>query len=184
MSMASSVYRRHLGQAFEQLPDAVQRFHSLTGRHQLQGEVTVTGPEGRLGQCLGAILRFPTPGATQAFAFTLDATAEQERWQRHYPSRTMSSVLRTEGAWLVEQLGPVQLWFQLEASPQRLSMRLLRMTCLGLPVPRRFMPSIRAIETGDQNRLHFDVAAWLPANTLVVAYRGHVELPITGEGKA
>lgn len=177
MSLPDSVYQRHLGPAFAGLPPAVQRFHRLVGRHRLQGQVTVTGPARRLGQWLSAVLRFPTPGTDQAFEFELDASSEQERWRRRYPTRTMTSVLRTHGPWLVERLGPVQLWFQLEASAQHLSMRLERITCLGLPLPSLFLPTIRAVETGDQNRLHFDVAAWLPANTLVVAYRGYLELP-------
>lgn len=183
MSEHPSVYRRHLGAAFDGLPLAVRRFHSLRGQYRLQGQVTVIGPEARVGQWLSAIFRFPTPGAELPFAFVLDATSEQERWQRHYPTRTMTSVLRNQGSWLVERLGPIQLWFHLEANDQRLSMQLRRITCLGVPVPNWCRPTIKAVETGDRNRLHFDVAAWLPATTLVVAYRGYVELPegIKGE---
>lgn len=181
MSAPPSVYRRHLGAAFDLLPEEIRHFHSLSGRHNLHGRVTVIGAEIRLGLWLSALLRFPTPCMEQEFEFVLDATGDRERWQRHYPTRTMTSVLRNEGCWLVERIGPIQLWFCVDASAQRLSMQLKRVTCLGLPVPRLFMPTIKAVETATAGRLHFDVSAWLPASTLIVAYRGYLELAATEE---
>ena len=180
MSAPQTVYERHLGLDYEQMPPAVKALHRLAGRYRMNGTVTVVGPRSRFGKLLQLIFRFPAQGDDVPFTFEIDAEPSRERWTRHFPGRSMTSTLSNHGAFLVERFGPVKLWFMLEATENGLSMNLCKVTLLGRPLPRRLTPRVQALERGPgesgSGMFHFDVAAWLPRDTLLVSYRGSLDI--------
>ena len=180
MSAPQTVYERHLGPDFEQMPPAVKALHRLAGRYRLNGTVSVVGPQSRFGKLLQLIFGFPAPADDVPFTFEIDADALRERWTRHFPGRSMTSILSNQGAYVVERLGPVKLWFMLEATTNGLSMNLCKVTLQGLPLPHWLTPRVRAMEHGlsasGSGMFHFDVAAWLPKDTLLVSYRGSLDI--------
>lgn len=174
-----SLYRQLLGDAdYASLPAAVQRFHELRGDCQLTGEVQTEAPAGWLARLAASLLRSPQASTSGTIAFRLQAESQRERWTRSFPGqRSMVSTMRADGELLVEQLGPTQLRFRLEAGDGCLRMRLLGMRLFGLPCPRVLMPRVVAEERGDDERLCFEVSAALPLIGRVAAYRGHLLLP-------
>lgn len=174
--MSTSVYRTHLGTAFDRLPEAVRRFHSLAGRHRLSGTVSISGAESLVGRLLALCAGLPPSGPQQEFAFELDARPDRELWVRCFPGRTMRSVLAARGDWLCESFGPIRLWFKLEAREDRLLMHLHFATFAGLRLPAFLYPRVRAEEYEADGHFHFDVDAYFPGRKLLVAYKGRLSL--------
>lgn len=112
--------------------------------------------------------------------FELNASEAEETWIRHFPQRTMRSVLKpAAGGLLGECLGPTRLLFSLSANDGQLSMRLERIRIFGLPWPMRWFPQVWANERGGNGRFHFDVGARLRRFGLLVAYSGYLDLDET-----
>lgn len=172
-----SMYERALGADFEQLPEAVQRFHRLQGAWTLTGEVETEAPTTWLARCLAWGLGTPRRATRGAIRFELLASPTVETWRRHFPAQSMQSTLRLQGRELQESLGLSRLRFRLAASPQGLEMLLVELHFLGLPCPRWLRPRIVAREQGRGQRLHFEVSADVPFIGRVAGYRGHLDLP-------
>ena len=77
---------------------------------------------------------------------------------------------------LRERLGPACLEFSLSATDGRLSMHLERIQLFGLAWPRRWFPTVWAVEWGEEERFRFDVGARLHWPGLLVAYSGYLVL--------
>lgn len=171
------MYRQALGPTFEQLPQAVRRFHTLSGNWSLTGQVETEAPSTWLARCLAWALGTPRRATVGAIRFELRAAPRTETWTRHFPAQTMQSTLRLVGQELHESLGLSRLRFRLAASPQGLEMELVGLRFLGLPCPRWLMPRVVAREHGDGQRLYFEVSAEVPLLGRVAGYRGHLDLP-------
>lgn len=171
------IYRRILAGDFARLDGAVQSFHSLQGHHRLRGRCTVSGAEHPLGRLLCLLLRLPRATTESDFTFDLRADGSQELWTRNFPARTMRSRLSVAAdRRLCERLGPARLEFSLQVADGSLSMHLEQIRVFGLRWPRRWFPSVWAIECGEQGRFCFDVGARLRALGSLVAYSGYLEL--------
>lgn len=182
--MNDGLFERALGAQYMQLHPALQRFHRLRGRHELHGEVEVFRPATRLGRFVGWMLGSPLHNARGPIRFELHAAPGAEHWVRHFPGRTLQSRLRWQQERLQERMGPVRLHMEAVACDQRLELRLLGMHVLGWAAPRWLVPTIKAVETGAEGRIHFDVAASYPWAGQVVGYRGWLALPRLGENAA
>jgi hypothetical protein len=174
---AQSLYAQLLSERYALLPPAVQRFHALQGEYSLSGRVRVEAAPTAAGRVLAWFLGAPTRSTEGAIHFSLDATAQREIWIRHFPGATMRSVLALEGGSLCERLGITTLSFQLDATTDRLSMRLTGMRVLGIPCPAFLRPRVLAEETEQDGRFHFEIRTAMPIVGAVIAYIGHLDLP-------
>jgi hypothetical protein len=172
-----SLYQEVMGSSFAALPAALQEFHSLEGKHVLDGWADVEGPATFPAKCMAWCLGAPTAAHSGPIRFELQAGAASEVWTRHFPLQTMRSRLTLAGARVVERLGPARLVFALQGGPDKLDMQLESMHFLGIPCPRWLRPAIVAEETATAGRLHFRVRASLPMVGLVTSYRGHLDVP-------
>jgi hypothetical protein len=171
------IYRQMLGGTFAELDAPVQRFHSLQGHYRLSGRCTVGGAEHPLGRLLCLLLRLPRATTASDFTFDLEADGSQERWTRNFPTRRMRSLLSvTADRRLRERLGPARLEFSIQVADGSLTMHLEQIRVFGLRWPQRWLPSVWAIECGDQGRFCFDVGARLGGLGSLVVYSGHLEL--------
>ena len=171
---APPLFEAALGARFAELAPALQRFHRLSGRHELHGIVETDPPTSAIGRVLAWCLGSPRRPAAGAIRFELDAAPDGETWTRHFPGRTMRSRLRFVDGHVVERMGPARLVFALDATGGGLRMRLQAMRFLGIPCPAWLRPRIVAEETGDGNCLHFRIEAAVPGLGRVVGYRGHL----------
>ncbi len=174
--MTASLYETLLGARYAQLAPAVQAFHRLSGRVVLHGEVETQPPASRAARWLAWCIRTPRTMTRGPIRFTLEAASTQETWTRQFPRQTMRSTLTLSDGHIVERLGAVRLLFTLEAVDRTLHMRLRGMRFLGIPCPGWLRPGVVAEETGDDERLHFNVRASVPLLGVVAAYRGHLDL--------
>jgi hypothetical protein len=175
--LKASLYERVMGHRFARLAAPVQRFHRLTGLHELHGWVTTEAPASVPARWLARLLGAPTTAGSGPIRFELVAHNEREVWTRHFPLHTMTSALSRNGDDVIEQLGAAHLRFELTESDGALGMRLKGLRFLGLPCPRRLLPVIVAEETGADDRLYFRVRASLPLIGRVAGYSGHLTVP-------
>lgn len=173
---ASSLYETVLGGQYTQLAPAVQKFHRMTGRMTLHGEVATEPPASRMARWLAWCIRTPRTPTRGPIHFTLNATATEETWTRRFPHHTMCSTLSLHQGRIMERLGAVRLFFALEAEGGALQMRLEGLRFLGIPCPAWLRPTVLAEETGDGDRFHFNVRASVPLLGVVAAYRGYLDL--------
>jgi hypothetical protein len=176
MSGARSMYERAMGEQFQRLPDVVQKFHRLAGKHVLHGEVQTDAPSSALAKLMALCLGTPTQASGGKIRFELDAASDTEIWTRYFPSRTMTSRMRLVGREVVEQLGPARLAFEICEMSGTLQMRLQRLRFVGIPCPQWLLPRIVAEETADDERFCFRVQASLPIVGVVASYRGYLIL--------
>ena len=176
--MTPSLYRQLLGADYALLSPAQQRFHDLQGRHVLHGEADVRCGRHPLAGLVARVMGLPTRDARVPLRFELEVTDEKEVWSRHFGAQGMRSVLRGRSGRIVEQLGAMVLESTLSVDGDWLKMRVHRARLLGLlPMPLRLMPEVKADETGDAQRVRFDIRvawSWLG---LLVAYEGYLEIP-------
>ena len=175
-----SLFQRVLGPAWEQLHPALQRFHSLRGRHVLQGEVCTEPATHGLGRMLGWLMRLQRTAQTGALRFVLEAQPLEERWTRFFPHTTMASTMALRSEGIAERFGLATFHFSLVAEGDALVFRYDRLQVLGLPWPLAWAPAVAAREHGDGDRLHFDVEARLPWIGRVVRYAGWLAVPGRG----
>jgi hypothetical protein len=171
-----SVFRQVMGTDFHLLAPELQRFHSMAGRFELSGKLSVKGPHGAAGRLVSAMFALPKATAETGFKFELEADARQETWRRHFPGRLMLSKMRMGAGMLVERFGPIGLHFRLQADDGRLNMLLQSVTVFGIRVPKFMMPVVLAQERGAHGKLHFTVSAQLPLVGLLAEYRGYLDI--------
>jgi hypothetical protein len=173
----SPMYQTLLGPAFDRLHPAIQAFHSLQGTSVLEGWVRTEKPDSFLGWLLARCIGTPLTAAEGQIRFELHADPTTETWLRLFPADVMRSTLALKDGGLTEHLGLARLWFDLAEADGRLSMRLVRMTFLGIACPHWARPTIVAEETGSSEQLHFTVRASLPFIGQVTGYQGFLLLP-------
>lgn len=183
MTAQPSIYQRVLGDRFDALAKEVREFHSLQGAHKLQGAVTTSPPQNWVGRLLGLSLGTPQQAVAGCLTFDLTASSNAETWTRHFPGKSMSSVLTLREGKLQEKLGAAVLTFELRAGRDgALTMVLSRLTFWHVPCPRWLRPNILAREYGEAGALHFHVEARVPLIGLVTRYTGYVCLPTSVSG--
>ncbi|MGJ7489761.1 DUF4166 domain-containing protein [Variovorax sp. ZT4R33] len=170
------MYERAMGESFDRLPPAVQRFHRLVGVQELHGWVDTDAPSTLAARLLALCLGTPLRATSGPIRFELQATPEAETWTRHFPSQTMTSHMCLDARQVVEQLGAARLTFNLCEAGGRLEMRLMGLQFWGVRCPRWLLPTVIAEETGDSDRLHFRVQASLPGIGTVASYCGHLTI--------
>lgn len=177
MLKACSMYEIALGPDYRRLHPAVQRFHRLAGRVQLQGQVRCTRAAHWFGRLLAWTLRAPRSEAEGPLRLEIDAGVLREHWVRHFPGCTMVSTLKLHQGVVVERLGLARLQFRLREQEGGLVMQLERLHFLGLPCPRALQPRVLARERDEAGRFCFEVEAHVPGLGRVVGYSGHLLLP-------
>lgn len=170
------MYQQALGDAYAQLPLAVQRFHRLSGRIVLHGQVQTHAPRSMLANALALCLGTPRHAGSGPIRFELTAASTEETWTRHFPTRTMTSRMRLVATHVEEHLGAARLRFKLLASTDRLSMQLVGMWFWGIRCPSWLLLRIVAEESGAEEQLHFFITADLPWIGRVAGYQGHLEI--------
>lgn len=85
--MNMSMYQRAMGDRYERLSDAVQRFHRLTGRHVLHGRVKTDAPGSLPAKILALCLGTPRKGCNGPILFELDASQSVKSGRADFRTR-------------------------------------------------------------------------------------------------
>ncbi|MEO1239837.1 MAG: DUF4166 domain-containing protein [Pseudomonadota bacterium] len=169
-----ALYENVLGSAFCDLPRPIQAFHAATGTWR--GTADITGGQSRAARALARLLGFPRAGKGVPVSVTTTRLGTGERWQRDFGRHRMTTtqtpgVGRMEGL-IVERFGAITVGLALVADQGRLYLIPRRWSFLGIPLPKRFLPSGETFETETASTFQFDVTVRVPVLGLIAAYRG------------
>ena len=175
----ASLYQRVLGEAYSQLPAAVQALHAPGAARCWKGRARVQRGRGLLSRLLGVVFGFPAAGEQVPVSVAFAPEAGGERWTRTFAGRCFSS-LQTEGrgrneALLVERFGAVSVALAIVVDGGRLQLVPRRWSLMGIPLPRALLPGDDSFEYEVDGRFVFDVEIGAPWVGRIVHYRGTLE---------
>ena len=173
--MTAPLYRRLLGERFDELPSRVRELHDLTGPATWGGRADVERGKSWIARAAATLLSFPATGRDQPLSVTFAPDRGRETWTRRFGDKVFPSVQYERGGCLFERVGPSSLVFALDASPNGLALILTGVRFLGVPAPRLLHPAVRTLESEQDGRYHFEVEAILPVFGLLVRYSGWLE---------
>jgi hypothetical protein len=175
-TMSWPLYRRLLGDAWNDLPIELREMHSLQAGLTARGLATVERGRGLLGRLAAGLFGFPREG--QEIPITVRFTAQngRETWVRNFAGARFATVqMEGEGRserLLCERFGPVTFAIALVLEGGRLEFVVRGCKFWGLPLPVRLAPLGNAYEHVNDGRFGFDVEIrhrWLGR---IVHYRG------------
>jgi hypothetical protein len=170
------LYRRALGEAWDELPELVQAMHDLSGDRRVAGRAEVERGKGLMARLVAALIGFPKAGRNVPVEVTFRIRDGVETWRRGFAGRAFSSTQqagrgRSEGL-VEERFGPVRVGLALVLDGGRLRLVVRRWSLLGLPLPLALAPGGEAWETAADGRFRFHVEIRHPWTGLIVRYRG------------
>lgn len=170
------LFARALGAGWRQLPEVTRAIHRATPSITLAGVASIAGAEGPAGRLVARLFGFPEEAANVPVEVVITRDGDRELWARHYPTRTMRSVMtRPDPArsTIEEWLGPFRFRLRLAASQEGIDLVPERVSWHGLPLPRWLLPRIAATERASPDSRHlFDVRISLWPFGRLVHYRG------------
>jgi Domain of unknown function (DUF4166) len=162
--------------AWAALPAITRRIHQCIPAVVLEGEADIQGAETGPGRLMAKIFGFPEAGQGVPVRVAIASDGVAERWARHYPTRTMRSVMTKADAarsTVEEWMGPFRFRLRLVASAVGIDLVPEGVSFRGLPLPLWLLPNIIATERASEDGRHlFDVAVSLWPFGLLVHYRG------------
>lgn len=174
-TLRPALYRRALGGSYGAQSRAGQVLHDA-GPSQWAGLCTVDGGQTMAARWVSWPFRLPARANDAAIRVEFSAMPGGEVWTRRIGGRAMKSRqyigLRKPRGWIVEQFGVLAFDLELRAAEGRLELSMRGMRCCGVPLPHFLWPSIKACESEEQGRFHFDVEIGLPLVGRLVRYRG------------
>ena len=181
------LYRRTLGDAWNNLSPQIQQLHSVAGESSFVGECSVERGRHPLAGLVAMLIGFPDPGPDQQISVRLVQEGDGERWTRQVGKRRFTSVQEPgRGRYqslIRERFGPVAVHFSLVVEGESLRYAIRQWTLFGIPLPLSSGPRTRAVETVETGRFHFDVEIRHFLTGLIVRYQGTLS-PATDAARA
>lgn len=168
----TALYRRLLGDRFEELPGAVRALHDVSGPVTWCGIADVTRGTNVAARMLATLFGLPCEGRGQALTVTFAPDGLAEIWTRDFAGRRFVSRQWACGALVCERIGPVVLRMMPCVDRTGLGLVMAGGRLLGLPLPRWLLPRIHTREFDDAGRYRFEVEASLPGIGRLVRYEG------------
>ena len=170
------LHKRILGTAWQSLPAVLRAVHGAGPKLTISGAASITRGRGVLARILAWIMRFPAAGDNVPVSVTFERHGRYDRWTRDFGGQVFASTF-TAGSGrfehlLCERFGPLTFGMALVPDADRLNLVMRRWSFLGLPLPRRLIPSGDSCEYAKGDRFCFDVEICLPLAGFVVRYRG------------
>ena len=167
------LYERLLGSSFARLPAALRRFHGHAGgRAEFALEVT-HGP-GFLRNAVARALRMPAAALRAPGRLVVTVDGDREAWVRTFPDMTRRTTQWIEAGRLVEEAGPMQFLFAVDADER--GMRFSQTGCriFGRPLPRALAPRVETMVRGDDRGWNVLVSIAMPLLGRIATYGGPV----------
>lgn len=171
--MAAQLHERLLGASFARLPPALRRFLAQPGG-TADFALEVTHQPGFLRSALASILRMPAAAARAPGSLIVSVRGAREIWVRAFPDRTLRSVLWIDAGKLVEETGPLQFVFAVDADERGLRFSQIGCRLLGRTLPRALAPRVEAVVRGDERGWNVLISIAAPGLGLVATYGGSV----------
>jgi hypothetical protein len=172
MSPLTPLYRRILGNDWDNLAPQIRELHSITSESVFVGRCRVERGHNPLSRLVAAMIGLPAAGDDQEVIVSLTVERDGERWTRCIGGQSFSSLQRPEHGLVREQFGAVTVHMALIVEGGTLRYEIRRWTLLGIPLPLWLGPPGRASESVEDGKFRFDVQMHHPFTGLIVRYRG------------
>lgn len=173
------MYKKILGDDWDQLPLPVQKLHTVSSTHRWQGRAQVQGSDGLLARIVARVIGFPKPGSEVPVTVTLTKREDSEVWLRDFDGQQFQSVQWAgSGDYrdrVMERFGMITVRLVLELRGEELHLVPEAWTFLKVPLPLFLLPNGVAFETASGESFVFDVTIKAPMVGQIVAYRGALE---------
>ncbi len=172
------LFRRVLGDEFDQLPETTRRLHRGRPAIIAEGEAVVAPAQHPIAKFLSRRFHLPTEEGRVPVRVVIESRDGREHWTRFFADKPMRSLMSAApGGLIEEQFGPVSIRMKLVARPDGLDMERMSGRLWSIPIPRFLLPRIVAQERVDEAGRHrFEVEITLPTVGRLVAYRGYLVL--------
>jgi hypothetical protein len=170
------LYRRLLGEAWNQLPAPLQAMHNLDTELTAEGVAQVERGDGGLARLAASVVGFPRAGKDIPVTVSFLVEDGRECWRRTFADRSFASI-QEQGVGrfehlLCERFGPLNVGMALVCEPDRMRLVVRRWSVFGIPLPLSLAPRGDAYEFAEKGRFHFHVEIGHPFTGLIVRYRG------------
>jgi Domain of unknown function (DUF4166) len=173
------LYQRVLGEAWDLLPRALQRMHSVNGSLVAEGKANIDRGSGLLARFIAWCVGFPPAGRDVPVMVTFRAEGDCETWRRTFAGRSFAS--RQEAGrgrferLVCERFGPFSLGLALVVEDARLRLLARGWSFAGLPLPAAWAPGGEVYESAEDGRFCFHVEISHALTGLIVRYQGWLE---------
>lgn len=162
--------------------DTTARFRFVAALHETvddtlwRGTAEVQTGRSPLAAVVRRLVGFPRSGTAVPVRVAIRRDGDREIWLRDFGGKRFHSKMTLAGpagaGRVAERFGPFRFVIALEPRAGGLGFPVVRGWFLGLPLPRRLLPTSDTQESGNDGRFRFDVSIRLPLAGLVVRYRG------------
>ena len=167
------LFRRVLGEGFDQLPPQVRAIHSIAARETWQDEATITRGRHALVPLFAMATRLPPSREHVPTTVEFVATADGEEWRRDFGGARMVSRYRERDGRLRERLGLVEFAFSLDVREGCIFWTTAGVRLFGvLPLPPSWFARVHCRERESGGRYEFLVEAELPLIGPLIRYEG------------
>ena len=170
---SDSLYRKLLGSEFDLLPEILQSFHSRDGRAEGTFEFMRSPgiPRHILASCIG----LPYSRHKQKGRLSVTTENEAEVWDRQIGEWRFRTRQTLADGLLVEEYGPLKLFFLVRAAPDRMVFEQIGCKVCGLRIPKYFWITVDATVVADLGHWHIDVRLGAPVVGELCRYNGRLK---------
>lgn len=169
------LYRRVLGSRFDKLPRQVRDMHDVQSTATATGTCEIDRGRNPIARLIGRVFKMPPAGADVPVTVTFVPTDGREIWCRDFCGARFQTVQEScpdNPGHLIERFGVMAFLLEVPVTEHGLSLELRRVSLLGIPLPRRLWPRIKAEERVVDGAFAFDVSLKLPLAGPMIHYRG------------
>jgi Domain of unknown function (DUF4166)/Saccharopine dehydrogenase NADP binding domain len=170
------LYRRILGNAWDELPPEIRDVHAGEGISWARGRAKVERGRSVLARLIASVIGFPEAAEDVDVSVKFAAKRGEENWTRSFDEQSFSSRQfagrNRSSRLLCERFGPLTFAMALVVDEGRLRLVLRRWSVFAIPLPLWLCPRSSAYESAENGRFHFHVEIGHPLTGLIVRYQG------------
>jgi predicted DCC family thiol-disulfide oxidoreductase YuxK len=178
--MTGILLRDIIGAAFDGMPEAVRRMHTIETAQEAAGTARVMGGANPLSRFARVIAGLPAPARRTPVRIRFAAGSDREEWDRRFGGSRFRTMVRQEGPHLAERLAalPITFVYDVRAGHRGFSLHVVQVRLLGLPLPRLLRPAVAARAGEWRGRYRFGILAGFWFCGRVVSYAGVLDPPV------
>ena len=174
------VFRKALGNAWGELPVAIQHMHDAPSGSRFTGIAHVQRGKNLLSRLIAALFRFPDEGKDIPVEVAINKTGNSETWERNFNGKRFTSHLSNGTGnfshLLCERFGFFTFGIALVIEEEKLKYIVRKWRFLNIPLPNCLLPKGECFESSEDGQFNFDIEisyAWIG---LIVRYQGWLRL--------
>ena len=176
------LFETALREQWQSLPARLRALHMVQDMESFSGTSQVIRGSSLLARFSAWFFGFPPAGDDVPLTVTKSRTDDGETWERDFNGSVLRSHLTpaNKSYRVRERFSFFTFELELELKDGAMHLPVRRGWCLGIPIPRMFLPGSNSREFVKDDSFHFDVTLSAPLGQgLIVRYRGTLSPDLT-----